>query len=162
MKDKAKDKAKSKEKEKAKVKAKPVKKAVAKKPIAAPAAKGSRKFRGVWTDQELETLQRLYPSMTNAEIAKKLGRPKASVDKKGFDHGLKKDSDHRRKVAISNNKKRRNSWTKEEEAMLKKLYQKHTYREMASMLNRNPQSIQSKATKLGLWKYQTVRLNNEQ
>jgi len=118
-----------------------------------------RKFRGIWTDQELDTLRKLYPSMTNADIAKKLGRPKASVDKKGFDNGLKKDPDHRRKVAISNNKKRRNSWTKEEEATLKKMYQKHTYREMADILKRNPQSIQSKATKLGLWKYQTVRMN---
>ena len=118
-----------------------------------------RKFRGIWTDQELDTLRKLYPSMTNADIAKKLGRPKASVDKKGFDNGLKKDPDHRRKVAISNNKKRRNSWTKEEEATLKKMYQKHTYREMADILKRNPQSIQSKATKLGLWKYQTIRMN---
>jgi ribosomal protein L9 len=118
-----------------------------------------RKFRGIWTEQELDTLRKLYPSMTNADIAKKLGRPKASVDKKGFDNGLKKDPDHRRKVAISNNKKRRNSWTKEEEATLKKMYQKHTYREMADILKRNPQSIQSKATKLGLWKYQTIRMN---
>jgi len=126
------------------------------------AEKTSRKFRGVWTEQELETLRKLYPLMTNAEIAKKLGRPKASVDKKGFDNGLKKDPEHRRKVAISNNKKRRNSWTKEEESTLKKMYQKHTYRELADILNRNPQSIQSKATKLGLWKYNTARTDDSE
>ncbi|MDR2734655.1 MAG: hypothetical protein LBC99_08490 [Spirochaetota bacterium] len=122
--------------------------------------KPSRKFRGIWTEQELDMLRKLYPSMTNVDIAKKLGRPKASVDKKGFDNGLKKDPKHRREVAISNNKKRRNSWTKEEETTLKKMYQKNTYREMADILNRNPQSIQSKATKLGLWKYHTIRMSN--
>ena len=117
-----------------------------------------RKFRGIWIEQELDMLRKLYPLMTNVEIAKKLGRPKASVDKKGFDNGLKKAPEHRRKVAISNNKKRRNSWTKEEEATLKKMYQKSTYRELAETLHRNPQSIQSKATKLGLWKYHTIRM----
>jgi ribosomal protein L9 len=121
--------------------------------------KATRKFHGIWTEQELDMLRKLYPSMTNADIAKKLGRPKASVDKKGFDNGLKKDPKHRREVAILNNKKRRNSWTKEEEATLKKMYQKNTYREMANILNRNPQSIQSKATKLGLWKYNTIRMS---
>lgn len=120
-----------------------------------------QKFRVIWTEQELDMLRKLYPLMTNTEIAKKLGRPKASVDKKGFDNGLKKSPEHRRKVAISNNKKRRNSWTKEEEAMLKKMYQRSTYRELAETLHRNPQSIQSKATKLGLWKYQTVRMQGK-
>ncbi len=136
-------------------------KGAARKPVPAKKEKPMRKFRGIWTEQELDMLRKLYPLMTNTEIAKKLGRPKASVDKKGFDNGLKKAPEHRRMVAISNNKKRRNSWTKEEESTLKKMYMKHTYRELADILQRNPQSIQSKATKLGLWKYRTIRMRDD-
>lgn len=107
----------------------------------------------LWSEKEIQMLKDLYPRMSNADIAKKIKRPKASVDKKGFDYGLKKDKDYRRDVAKRNNSFRRNSWKKEEIAQLKKLYKTHTYKELAKILKRNPQSIQSKATKLNLWKY---------
>lgn len=108
----------------------------------------------LWSDKEIQMLKDLYPAMSNADIARKLKRPKASVDKKGFDYGLKKSKDYRREVAKKNNSFRRNSWKPEEIRELKKLYKSHTYKQLAKILKRNPQSIQSKATKLGLWKYQ--------
>mgnify|MGYP000906064762 CR=1 FL=1 len=107
----------------------------------------------LWSEKEVQMLKELYPEMSNAAIAKRLKRPKASVDKKGFDYNLKKSKDYRREVAKKNNSYRRNSWKKEEIAQLKKLYKTHTYRELADILKRNAQSIQSKATKMGLWKY---------
>ena len=107
----------------------------------------------LWSEKEVQMLHDLYPEMSNAAIAKKLKRPKASVDKKGFDYNLKKSKDYRREVAKKNNSFRKNSWKKEEIQQLKKLYKSHTYKELADILKRNPQSIQSKATKLGLWKY---------
>jgi hypothetical protein len=107
----------------------------------------------LWSEKEVQMLKELYPEMSNAAIAKRLKRPKASVDKKGFDYNLKKSKEYRREVAKKNNSYRRNSWKKEEIAQLKKLYKTHTYRELADILKRNAQSIQSKATKMGLWKY---------
>jgi len=107
----------------------------------------------LWSDKEHQMLEELYPRMSNAEIAKKLNRPKASVDKKGFDRNLKKDKDYRQDVARKNNAFRKNSWKPEEIKQLKKLYKSNTYKQLEDILNRNSQSIQSKATKLGLWKY---------
>jgi len=108
----------------------------------------------IWSEKEVQMLHDLYPNMSNAAIAEKLKRPKTSVDKKGFDYKLKKSKEYRRKVAMTNNSCRRNSWRKDEITQLKKLYKTHTYNELADILKRNAQSIQSKATKLGLWKYQ--------
>jgi hypothetical protein len=79
--------------------------------------------------KEVQMLKELYPEMSNAAIAKRLKRPKASVDKKGFDYNLKKSKEYRREVAKKNNSYRRNSGKKEEIAQLKKLYKTHTYRE---------------------------------
>jgi hypothetical protein len=129
--------------------------AVTKKPAAKAARKsddGESKLR-LWSDKEVQMLKELYPTMSNADIAKKLKRPKASVDKKGFDYGLKKSKDYRREVAKKNNSFRKNSWKPDEIKTLKQYYKTKTYKELAKILKRNPQSIQSKATKLGLWKY---------
>ncbi len=114
--------------------------------------KETKKLR-VWSEKEIQMLKDLYPEMSNADIAKKIGRPKASVDKKGFDYGLKKDVEYRRNVAKRNNSFRKNSWKEDEIKKLVANYKTMTYREIAKMLKRNPQSIQSKATKMGLWKY---------
>ncbi len=128
-----------------------VKKSPSKKTASSVASKGKLRL---WTDKEVQMLKDLYPEMSNANIAKKIKRPKASVDKKGFDYGLKKSKDYRQKVAKKNNSFRKNSWKTEEIKELKKLYKTHTYKKLAKILKRNPQSIQSKATKLGLWKYE--------
>ena len=108
-----------------------------------------------WSDEDLSSLKKLYPTLANAEIAKKLKRTKSSVDKKAHELSLRKERTYRSTIAAQNNAQRKNSWRADEVAKLKKLFDKHTYAELTSIFGRNAQSIQSKATRLGLWKYKT-------
>ena len=123
-------------------------------PAARPAPKRPKKLYH-WTEKDLDDLKRLYAKASNEEIAKKLKRSKSSVDKKAHELALRKDPAYRSTIAAANNARRRNSWRNDEISQLKKLYSKHTYAELAKILGRNAQSIQSKATRLGLWKYRT-------
>jgi DNA-binding CsgD family transcriptional regulator len=58
-------------------------------------AKDKRHFPGGamprWSDDELRLLRKLYPTKSNTEIAKRLGRSVKSVSSKGCSMGLKKD-----------------------------------------------------------------------
>lgn len=135
----------------------------AKKPSASaplPGKKTGKKDLYHWSENDLDLLKRLYPTQSNAEIAKKLKRTKSSVDKKAHELALRKEKGYRSTIAAQNNALRKNSWRADEVAKLKKLFNKHTYAELASIFGRNAQSVQSKATRLGLWKYKTDSRTN--
>ena len=106
-----------------------------------------------WSKEDLEQLRQLYPGRPNAEIAKVLKRTKMSVDKKAHELSLRKEQSYRSTIASQNSSQRKNTWQAKEIAQLKKIFNKHTYAELALLLGRNAQSIQSKASRLGLWKY---------
>lgn len=125
-----------------------------------PGKKTGKKDLYHWSENDLDLLKRLYPTQSNAEIAKKLKRTKSSVDKKAHELSLRKEKGYRSTIAAQNNARRKNSWRADEVAKLKKLFNRHTYAELASIFGRNAQSVQSKATRLGLWKYKTDGRNN--
>jgi len=50
--------------------------------------------RGVWSKADINTLTRLFPNRTTAEIAAKLSRPTEAVKKKASRMGLRKSKGH--------------------------------------------------------------------
>lgn len=55
-----------------------------------------------WTSEELEFLQELYPTVSNLEIAKRLGRSVKSVVSKAHHLGLRKDRERLREMGRQN------------------------------------------------------------
>lgn len=73
--------------------------------------KDKAKFRGApmprWSAEELERLQELYPSHSNREIARVLGRTEASVTRQGARLGLRKSEARRALAGVENVQLRR-------------------------------------------------------
>lgn len=74
-------------------------------------AKDKRRFKGRkmprWTDEQVARLQLLYPTRSNLEIARELGRSVKSVVSKAQGMGLRKDEQRLQEMGRSNVRLRR-------------------------------------------------------
>lgn len=68
-----------------------------------------------WTEEDVETLKRMHGTASNSQIAKLLGRTTKSITSKANSFGLKKTSDHLRKMGKDNVQWRYNCEKREEE-----------------------------------------------
>jgi len=93
----------------------------------------------LWSASEIEIVKRLYPSQTAQTIANKLGRSEGTVIAKALSIGLRKTE-------------RRPPWSKQEDALLKKLYpdQENTIPDIAKQIGRSVQATRTHLSRLGL------------
>lgn len=104
-----------------------------------------------WTKDEIKELEKLYPTLRNADIAKILDRTKSGVETKAYELGLKKDRETFRKIFTINRRKRDDIWTAEEVEALKEQYPKaKLVADIAKAFGRSTYGVRSKASKLGL------------
>lgn len=96
-----------------------------------------------WTDEDIETLMRLYRSHGPTELAAILGRtPRAVLDKWRYE----------RYKALPG--RRRRWWTDEEEALLRQMYHyRHGPKRVAQALGRTVRAVYRKAYYMGLANY---------
>lgn len=101
----------------------------------------------MWTQEELDYLVENYPTMLNADIARHLGRSKASVVNKASKLGLKKDRD----LVLANGFLWK-SWTEEEESYLIENYRDTFNTDLAFKLGKSVGAVEQKAIRLKLTK----------
>jgi hypothetical protein len=103
--------------------------------------------QNLWREQKKRLID-LYPTMSNRELAKKFGRTERAISSAAEDLGL-------HKTGYSGNRKGGNSrvWSKEEDAIVKKLYPATWTRDLAVQLGRTKKSVSHRAAFLGLKKY---------
>jgi hypothetical protein len=99
-----------------------------------------------WTDDDDDALRRLFPTMTNAELATHLERTELAVSLRGRTLGLVRPTGVRKRPGTYK------SWTAAEERLLKRLYPTTMQRQIAERLGRTPGAINRKACLLGLVK----------
>jgi hypothetical protein len=76
---------------------------------------GARTKMPRWMPEDIETLKRLHPTKSNEEIARHLGRTTKAVTSKANALGLKKSSDHLKKMGQDNVEWRYHCEKREEE-----------------------------------------------
>lgn len=89
-----------------------------------------------WTESEISYLEALYPTHSNAEIARDLGRARLSVKNKAQALGLKKAP----------------PWTADADALLRELYPDHRTADIAERLGKPTDVVYRRAYTLGLRK----------
>jgi len=99
-----------------------------------------------WTDADDERLRRLYGTMSNSDVAERLQRTELAVVIRARSMGLRSTFRVKRPRAPYN------PWTKAEDAQLRRLYRRHTAKEIGLKIGRSEASITSRVTKLGLRK----------
>lgn len=87
-----------------------------------------------WSDNEEKSLQALFPTTPNEEIAETLGRSLNAVLMKSRKLGLRKME----------------FWSKDEDELLKKLYKNLSYKQLAQRLERTKSAVQIRVITLGL------------
>ena len=104
----------------------------------------TREWR-LWSANEIKLLKKLYPSENTQSIADKLGRPSEWVRHKANRLGIKKVGTA--PVCV---------WSKQEKALLRKLYPDNSIPGIANQLGRSVSAVASRASKLGLRKSKPV------
>lgn len=99
-----------------------------------------------WTDQR-ELLKKLYPSMTNQELAEKLGRTKGAIRGQARVMGLRKKG-----CKPSRRNYTGGFYSKQEIALIKKLYPTEQTQTIAARLGRTAKSVSGKAANMGIKK----------
>jgi hypothetical protein len=102
----------------------------------------------IWTQEDDETLKKLYALKTNEEIASALRRSLRAIERRARELGLRKDPDFFRYVV--SRKKDRKPWMETELATLAKLYPVIDPEKIARILGRTKQAVCKKAWGLGL------------
>ncbi len=98
-----------------------------------------------WSANEVKLLKKLYPSENTQSIADKLGRTSEAVKRKASKIGLKKAGIA--PVCV---------WSRQEEALLRKLHPDNSIRDIANQIGRTVQAVAYKAQSLGLGKPKPV------
>lgn len=94
-----------------------------------------------WTSIDIDTLRRLYPTMSTYDVAKRMGKGYVAVRSKAKVLKLKKvDGFVRSPKALTSNEKQ----------LIRKHYLTHTYRQVAKMIGRGESTVRTWMTKLGL------------
>ncbi|HUU17001.1 MAG TPA: hypothetical protein VMW72_07625 [Sedimentisphaerales bacterium] len=101
--------------------------------------------QSLWSATEIRLLKKLYPSENTQSIAGKLGRSRISIKQKACNIGLKKAATA--PVCV---------WSRQEEALLMKMYPGNSVSDIANQLGRSVWSVARKARKLGLRKSKPV------
>jgi hypothetical protein len=104
----------------------------------------TREWR-LWSANEIKLLKKLYPSENTQSIADKLGRSRISINHKANLIGLKKVGTA--PVCV---------WSRQEEALLRKMYPDNSVRDIANQLGRTVSKVAGKAHRLGLGKPKPV------
>lgn len=89
----------------------------------------------VWSSEDDETLQRLYGTIPNAELARQLDRSVAAVNSRAINRGIAGPS---------------RRWTREEDTILRLSYGSVSLHELATRLNRTPSAVHSRVNRLGI------------
>jgi len=100
-------------------------------------AKHRKYKKGPWAKEEEELVKKLYPAISNLEIAGKLNRSVCSVERKTSELGLR-----RRQV----------DWSNEDIECLKKEFATTSTWEIANKLDRSLGAVRRKAFEIGLEK----------
>jgi hypothetical protein len=112
-----------------------------------------------WTEEEIETLEKLYPLHSASEIAQILKRSKISVQDKIAKLGLHKISEERRliyqampwRARIGKHKER--LWKPEDDEKLTEMYKGGTsVEEIAKTLHRTVSAVRDRVLRLGLFR----------
>jgi len=93
-----------------------------------------------WTADDEAELRRLFPTMTNTELARALNRTLEAITVRSRSLGLYRKGPARLP---------RKPWTREEEKLLIRLWKKHPRREIARLLGRTPDAVGLRAKILG-------------
>ncbi len=101
-------------------------------------AKDRKYKKGPWSKEEEELVKKLYPTISNLEIAGKLKRSVCSIERKTSELGLRR----RRQV----------DWSNEEIECLKKEFATTSTWEIANKLDRSLGAVRRKAFEIGLEK----------
>ncbi|MFA6185997.1 MAG: hypothetical protein WC770_02130 [Phycisphaerae bacterium] len=88
-----------------------------------------------WSDSEIDILKKLYPEKSKDYIAKKLGRTKKAVEVMG------------RRLKLTSNAPRKNSWTIEEDTFIEEHIAKWPIEKIAEKLGKTFNAIQRRAWK---------------
>lgn len=116
-------------------------------------------MRRVWTEDEINLLKKLHPSMPNNEIARRLDRPRYSIENKAKKLGLIKSPEFKRKmyeklVEMGLEAKMKKGlmklWTTKEDERLTQLCGKSFLSEIARQMGRSRSSVKDRLRKLGL------------
>ncbi len=99
----------------------------------------------IWSVNEVKLLKKLYPSENTQSIADKLGLPLKLVRQKTYRLGIQKVGTA--PVCV---------WSRQEEALLRKMYPDNSVRDIANKLGRTVQAVARRASKLGLRKSNAV------
>ena len=99
---------------------------------------GTRRNRP-WSDSDIEILKRLYPTETAKSVADRLGRSEGTVSAKAHSIGVRKTEPYVHPP-----------WSKQEEALLRKLYLHKSHQEIADQIGRSIPAILGRAQILGL------------
>jgi hypothetical protein len=97
--------------------------------------------RRLWSANEINLLKKLYPTEDTQDIADKLRRSRISINHKACNIGLKKVGIA--PVCV---------WSRQEEALLRKLHPDNSIRDIANQLGRTVSKVAGKAHRLGLRK----------
>ena len=99
----------------------------------------------LWSANEVKLLKKLYPSENTQSMAGKLGRSRISIKQKACNIGLKKAG--AAPICV---------WSRQEEALLMKMYPGNSVSDIANQLGRSVWSVARKAQKLRLRKSKPV------
>ena len=98
-------------------------------------AKNNKLIRGSWSENEIELLRELFPTMETREIACQLERPLTAVRQKAYEMGLK-------------TKGYSCCWSDGEVNMLEELFPVKKTQEVADLLGRSFLAVQVKAFRM--------------
>ena len=99
----------------------------------------------LWHNQK-DLLIELYPTTTNEELAKMFGRTKSAIDAQATKLGLHKPGYKPHKITKGR------LWSKEEDALIKKMYSSALTKDLAQKLNRTVKAVNSRAELLNIQK----------
>ncbi len=105
---------------------------------------------GPWSTEDLQRLKRLYGTRSNEDLSVILGRPVTDIEAMAAELCLAKDKSFLRRHGEVPARMPR--WSRNEVALLRRLYPTHSNLEIARQLNRTVKSVVSKAHDLGLRK----------
>lgn len=95
--------------------------------------RNTKNGKGLWADEEIDTLKKLHLAKTAAQIAEKLGRTSKAV-------GIMA-----RRLGLSTTRSMANAWTVEDDAFLEKHIAKWPLEKIAKKLERTPCAVQRRA-----------------